>query len=87
MNDPKLAIDKLVGDVVERMVRRSHHRRLRRIGWERALAPPERGLWAGGDPPPRAGNDVEVLIDGAAVLPRIAEELRRARSHVHVAGW
>ena len=39
MNDPKLAIDKLVGDVIERMVRRRHHRRLRRIGWERALAP------------------------------------------------
>jgi phosphatidylserine/phosphatidylglycerophosphate/cardiolipin synthase-like enzyme len=87
VKDPKLAIDKLLGDVVERMVRRHHHRRLRRIGWERALAPPEDGLCAGGDPPPRAGNDAEVLIDGAAVLPRIAEELRKARSHVHVAGW
>ena len=30
---------------------------------------------------------MEVLVDGAEVLPRIASELRRARSHVHVAGW
>ena len=30
---------------------------------------------------------MEVLVDGAEVLPRLAAELRRARSHVHVAGW
>jgi phosphatidylserine/phosphatidylglycerophosphate/cardiolipin synthase-like enzyme len=28
-----------------------------------------------------------VLIDGAEALPRIADELRQARSHVHIAGW
>jgi phosphatidylserine/phosphatidylglycerophosphate/cardiolipin synthase-like enzyme len=28
-----------------------------------------------------------VLIDGAEALPRIAEELKRAESHVHIAGW
>ena len=28
-----------------------------------------------------------MLIDGAQALPRIAEELAGARSHVHIAGW
>ena len=35
----------------------------------------------------RPGNAVEVLIDGAQALPAIAEELRQARSHVHLTGW
>jgi phosphatidylserine/phosphatidylglycerophosphate/cardiolipin synthase-like enzyme len=30
---------------------------------------------------------VDVLVDGAEALPRLAEEVRAARSHVHVAGW
>jgi phosphatidylserine/phosphatidylglycerophosphate/cardiolipin synthase-like enzyme len=87
MRDPLLVFDRLVGDVVEWSVRSHHRRRLHRIGWGRALEPAEDGLWTSGDPRPRAGNHMEVLIDGAAVLPRIAKELRGARSHVHVAGW
>jgi phosphatidylserine/phosphatidylglycerophosphate/cardiolipin synthase-like enzyme len=35
----------------------------------------------------RPGNAVDVLIDGAQALPAIAEELGRARSHVHLTGW
>jgi phosphatidylserine/phosphatidylglycerophosphate/cardiolipin synthase-like enzyme len=85
--DLRLAFDKAVGNVVERTVRSHHHRRLRRLGWERALEPPTDGLWTAGDPPPRGGNAIEVLIDGAAALPRIAAEIEKARSHVHVAGW
>jgi phosphatidylserine/phosphatidylglycerophosphate/cardiolipin synthase-like enzyme len=87
MGDLALRFDRAVGDVVEWLVRRHHHRRLRRIGWERALEPGDDGLWASGEPPPRPGNDVELLVDGAAALPRLAEELRKARSHVHLAGW
>jgi hypothetical protein len=30
---------------------------------------------------------VEVLVDGGEALPRLAEELARAQSHVHLAGW
>ena len=45
------------------------------------------GDWAEGAPPPRAGNALEVLIDGAQALPRIAAEIASARSHVHIAGW
>src|SRR5919201_3009398 len=86
--DLRLAFDRAVGDAVERTVRRHHHRRLRRLGWEHALEPPDDdGLWTSGEPPPRAGNDVEVLIDGAEALPRIAAEIESARSHVHIAGW
>ncbi len=87
MADPLLWFDRTVGDGVERLVRSHHRRRLGRIGWSHALEPEGDGLWASGDPPPRAGNDVEVLIDGSAALPRIVEEVRNARSHVHVAGW
>jgi phosphatidylserine/phosphatidylglycerophosphate/cardiolipin synthase-like enzyme len=85
--DPRLVFDKAVGNAVERAVRSRHARRLRRLGWARALDPPDSGLWAAGDPAPRRGNAIELLIDGAEVLPRIAAELRKARSHVHIAGW
>jgi len=81
-----MQLDDRIGDGIERAIRAHHRRRLRRIGWEHALdavGP----AWASGDPPPRAGNAVEVLVDGADALPRIADELRGARSHVHVAGW
>jgi phosphatidylserine/phosphatidylglycerophosphate/cardiolipin synthase-like enzyme len=82
-----LLFDRAVGNAVERLVRSHHGRRLRRIGWGRALDPPDDCPWAMNDPSPRPGNDVEVLVDGAEALPRMAAELRRARSHVHVAGW
>jgi phosphatidylserine/phosphatidylglycerophosphate/cardiolipin synthase-like enzyme len=78
--------DAAVGDAVDALVRSHHRRRLRRVGWLKAFEPSRR-LWADGDPPPRAGNDVEVMIDGASFLPRIADELERAESHVHIAGW
>lgn len=85
--DPQLSFDKALGNAVEGAVRARHARRLRGLGWARALDPRDSGLWAAGDPPPRDGNAIEVLIDGAEVLPRIAAELRKARSHVHIAGW
>jgi phosphatidylserine/phosphatidylglycerophosphate/cardiolipin synthase-like enzyme len=67
---------------------RSHHaRRLRKIGWGHALEPPDPGLWPAGSPPPRSGCSLEVLVDGADALQRLAEELERVRSHVHLAGW
>lgn len=44
------------------------------------------GLWAEADPPPRPGNSLELLIDGATALPRIAEVLMAARSQVSIAG-
>jgi phosphatidylserine/phosphatidylglycerophosphate/cardiolipin synthase-like enzyme len=80
--------DRLAGVVVEGAMGAHHRRRLRRLGHETSYAPPDDGsLWAAGDPPPRAGNAVEVLIDGAEALAAIEAEIRGARSHVHVAGW
>jgi phosphatidylserine/phosphatidylglycerophosphate/cardiolipin synthase-like enzyme len=78
--------DVAVGSGVDALVRAHHRRRLRRIGWGIAFDPSGR-LWADGEPPPRAGNEIDVLIDGANALPRIAAALASAESHVYVAGW
>jgi len=80
-------VDTVVGDGVEAAVRAKHKWRLRRLGWSRALDPPDEGLWADGDPPPRAGCSLEVLVDGAEAFPLIAEAISGARDYVHVAGW
>jgi phosphatidylserine/phosphatidylglycerophosphate/cardiolipin synthase-like enzyme len=77
--------ERLLGDAISDQIRRHHRRRLRRQGWERALD--RRAGWAAGDPPPRAGNAIDVLIDGAEALPAIAKELQAAQSHVHITGW
>ena len=65
-----------------------HRRRLRRLGWERALEPPDDGLWAAGDPPPREGCSLEVLVDGArgaAGDRRGDAERARLRAHHRLA--
>ena len=79
-------VDDVLGDAVERLVAAHHRRRLARHGHRPAAAPP--GGWAeGGSFAPSAGNRVELLVDGAEILPRIVEDVGRAGSHVHVAGW
>jgi phosphatidylserine/phosphatidylglycerophosphate/cardiolipin synthase-like enzyme len=80
------AVDRGLGAGIERLTRAHHRRRLRRNGWTQALDAPAGG-WAAGDPPPREGSRVEVLIDGAVTLRRIAQRIASARSHVHIAGW
>ena len=80
------SVDAMLGGSVARSVVAHHRRRLERIGWSRAVRPPE-GLWAEGDPLPRGGCSLEVLIDGEEALPRIADEIAAARSHVWLAGW
>ncbi len=80
------AAERRLGDAVTDAIRAHHRRRLRRIGWEHALEAPAGG-WASGSPEPRSGNRLEVLVDGAEALPRIAAELSQARSHVHLTGW
>jgi phosphatidylserine/phosphatidylglycerophosphate/cardiolipin synthase-like enzyme len=44
-------------------------------------------LWCAGDPAPREGCSLEVLIDGAQALPLIAEAIAGAQRYVHIAGW
>jgi phosphatidylserine/phosphatidylglycerophosphate/cardiolipin synthase-like enzyme len=81
-------VDGWAGQGIEGAIRAHHRRRLARVGRTAQLDPPrDRGLWGAGDPPPRDGCELDVLIDGAEALPAIAEALGRARSHVHIAGW
>jgi phosphatidylserine/phosphatidylglycerophosphate/cardiolipin synthase-like enzyme len=89
MPSPKLArADRLAGELFDGAMAAHHRRRLRNLGHERSYDPPaDGGLWAAGDPPPRAGNAVDVLVDGAQALPEIERAIRGARRHVHIAGW
>src|SRR4051794_18460233 len=80
--------DRALGAGLERLVRNHHRRRLNRLGHSNVLtSSPDFGLWAQGDPPPRPGNALDVLIDGEHALAEIAGQIRNARSHVHIAGW
>jgi phosphatidylserine/phosphatidylglycerophosphate/cardiolipin synthase-like enzyme len=80
------AVDQALGSALERTVSAHHRRRLARIGWLGALDA-QAGGWAAGEPPPRGGNELEVLVDGSHALPEIADALEAARSHVWLAGW
>ena len=85
---PLNRLDDLVGEAIERAVRAHHARRLRRRGSPEAIDPPaDRGWARTASFAPRAGCRVEPLLDGAEALPRIADAIRSARSHVHLAGW
>jgi phosphatidylserine/phosphatidylglycerophosphate/cardiolipin synthase-like enzyme len=86
--EPLSRLDRLSGSAVEHTVDAHHRLRLRRAGRIHQLSPPDDGLlWAAGEPAPRSGNALEILIDGAQALPRINEALAGARDHVHIAGW
>jgi phosphatidylserine/phosphatidylglycerophosphate/cardiolipin synthase-like enzyme len=79
--------DRLLGDVVEAGILTKHRYRLTRLGHRESIDPSPGLLWASGEPPPRKGNLLDVLIDGQEVLPAIEQAIRSARSHVHIAGW
>jgi phosphatidylserine/phosphatidylglycerophosphate/cardiolipin synthase-like enzyme len=80
-------VDRAVGERLERQVRRHHRRRLAKLGHAHVFEPPDSSLWAPGDPPPREGNELRVLIDGERAIGEICAAVKQARSHVHVAGW
>jgi phosphatidylserine/phosphatidylglycerophosphate/cardiolipin synthase-like enzyme len=80
-------IDDAVGERIERAVVAHHRRRLTRHGWRRAFAPPSDGLWCAGDPPPREGNALEVVVDGEHALGRLEADIVAARESVVLAGW
>ena len=78
----------MLGDVIEGADLLRHRRRLSKLGHGVSFSPGSDGsLWAAGDPPPRPGNALDVLIDGEEVLPAIEAAIRSARSHVHISGW
>jgi phosphatidylserine/phosphatidylglycerophosphate/cardiolipin synthase-like enzyme len=79
--------DDSVGAGVERLVIAHHRRRLKRRGWQHAYDPPDDGLWCAGDPPPRDGNAIDVLVDGEHALGRLQADIAGARESVLLAGW
>jgi phosphatidylserine/phosphatidylglycerophosphate/cardiolipin synthase-like enzyme len=79
--------DQLVGDGIEATVALKHRRRLSKLGWQRVFRAAPPGVFAQGDPPPREGCELEVLIDGANALPAIADAIAQAKQFVHVTGW
>jgi len=85
VDDLLVRLDRSAGDAVAGLVRRHHARRLARVGSGSLDAPP--GGWAEDAPPPRSGNDVDVLVDGDSAFRRIAADVRAARSSVHLTGW
>ena len=66
-------LDTLLGDGIEAAVNLKHRRRLDRLGWRHVFSPSSPGVFAGGDPPPREGCRLEVLIDGANPTHRLLE--------------
>jgi phosphatidylserine/phosphatidylglycerophosphate/cardiolipin synthase-like enzyme len=80
-------MDARVGDTIEAVVRTKHRRRLERLGWSHALTPPDDGRWASGDPPPRDGCELQVLIDGADAFASITQAIEQAQESVYVTGW
>jgi phosphatidylserine/phosphatidylglycerophosphate/cardiolipin synthase-like enzyme len=84
---PLRFVDRLLGDVLEFGILAKHRFRLVRLGHRESIDPEAVGLWASGEPPPRDGNLLDVLIDGEQVLTAIEQAIRAARSHVHIAGW
>jgi phosphatidylserine/phosphatidylglycerophosphate/cardiolipin synthase-like enzyme len=81
-----LSADSWLGQRLERVVIDHHRRRLRNIGQRQALEAPAGG-WARSAPPPRQGNRLQVLIDGAEALPRILEAIESAKRSAWLAGW
>lgn len=81
-----IVVGHAVGERLDRAIHNRHRDLLRSFGWEHALDRAEAAFVEDGADP-RPGNELDVLIDGAEALPLIAEELAKAESHVHVAGW
>ena len=82
-----LAAGHVVGEGIDKTVCRHHRRRLRRVGWGHALESGDAGWVTATASEPREGNRVEILIDGANVLPRMAEDIAAAESDVNLSGW
>ncbi|WP_249010688.1 phosphatidylserine/phosphatidylglycerophosphate/cardiolipin synthase family protein [Conexibacter sp. DBS9H8] len=78
--------DGKLGDVIEAAVLAKHRRRLVAHGRLPCLEPGP-GWWAAGEPEPREGCELRVLIDGDEAFGAIAAAIRSATRSVWVAGW
>jgi phosphatidylserine/phosphatidylglycerophosphate/cardiolipin synthase-like enzyme len=80
--------DRLAGNAIERLTNDHHARRLAKLGHSPQRRPPDdERMWAAGDPPPREGNSLDVLIDGAAYFAAVTDAIQGARRSVLIAGW
>jgi phosphatidylserine/phosphatidylglycerophosphate/cardiolipin synthase-like enzyme len=80
--------DRAAGNAIERLTSAHHARRLGKLGRSGQRTPPDDGrMWAAADPPPRAGNAIDVLIEGAAYFPVLEQAIRDAQRSVLIAGW
>ncbi|MGH3877960.1 MAG: phospholipase D-like domain-containing protein [Actinophytocola sp.] len=80
-------VDERIGDGLEHVLCAHHHRRLRRLGWADVLRADGAQDRFGGRAPKRAGNSLEVLVDGEEALPVIQAAIQGARRSVHIANW
>jgi phosphatidylserine/phosphatidylglycerophosphate/cardiolipin synthase-like enzyme len=80
-------VDAVVGSGIEAAVMARHRSRLRHLGHAQVLAPEGHGLWASAQACPRSGCQLDVLIDGASALPKMARAMREARHYIHITGW
>jgi phosphatidylserine/phosphatidylglycerophosphate/cardiolipin synthase-like enzyme len=80
-------VDGAIGRAVEGSITRVHHRRLSKVGWDGAYDPVGHEVWAIGDPPPRPGNSVDILIDGVEAFASMLQEIKAARSSINITGW
>jgi phosphatidylserine/phosphatidylglycerophosphate/cardiolipin synthase-like enzyme len=86
LNRPLTSADAYLGDRIEQAVIWKHRRRLARHHRLQALEPGP-GPWAEGQPPPREGCELQVLIDGAEAFRAIAEAIENAERTIWVTGW
>ena len=79
-------LDCWVGDHVESACGAPSPSPRERVGQDAILdvAP---SFWSHRAPPPRAGHELEIFIDGAEALPVMVGALREARERVFLAGW
>lgn len=77
--------ERQIGRGAEAVFRRRHLQRLRRTGHlGRGAHLPALTAQPFG---PRAGNDVEILVDGSAAFTAMAQQIAAARRTVHLTGW
>ncbi len=82
---PVTWLDTVVGDGIEKMVCLKHRWRLARLGSGALRA--GSGGWAAGDPSPREGCTLDVLVDGESAFAEMARAIQGARESVYITGW
>jgi phosphatidylserine/phosphatidylglycerophosphate/cardiolipin synthase-like enzyme len=79
-------LDARLGDGLENVLCSHHARRLRRLGWGEVLDGDATG-WFTPRRTVQRGNKIEVLVDGAAAFPVMAQAIENAQKYVHIANW